>query len=141
MRYIFSYHSAFGILIFTFDVRVWMSFFGVINVRCTTEEEKSNKCCRRNHTILFVRLRETAQEYSFAVISLFVLRENSLSEEEILHDKNFYKIINQSFCLQQWLGCAVKILTLIWVRFLGIRFEVGVERGGVKLPSLSKTSY
>ena len=102
MRYIFSYHSAFGILIFTFDVRVWMSFFGVIKktgttLRCTTEEEKSNKCCRRNHTILFVRLRETAQEYSFAVISLFVLRENSLSEEEILHDKNFYKIINQSF--------------------------------------------
>ena len=29
-------------------------------------------------------------------------------------------------------------LTLIWVRFLVVRFEVG-EGGGVKLPALSKT--
>ena len=33
---------------------------------------------------------------SFAVISLFILREKSLSEREILDNKNFYKIINQS---------------------------------------------
>ena len=67
--YIFNFHS-FGILIFTFDTRVWMTYrFCVIkknwkNVRCTTEEEKSSKCYARNHTI-FVRLRGTAQEYLF----------------------------------------------------------------------------
>ena len=33
------------------------------NVRCNTEGEKSNKCCGRNHTILFVPLTATAQEY------------------------------------------------------------------------------
>ena len=63
------------------------------NVRCTTEERKSNKCCVRNHTILAIRLRGTAQEYLF---SSYILRENPLSEGEILDNKKFYKIINQS---------------------------------------------
>ena len=35
------------------------------NVRCTIEVEKLKKCCERNHTLLFFRLRETAQEYLF----------------------------------------------------------------------------
>ena len=65
--YIFSFQSSFGVLIFTFDMRLWMTYlFCVIknngnNVRCTTEGEKSNKCCARNYTNLFVRLRGTAQ--------------------------------------------------------------------------------
>ena len=102
IRYIFSFHSSFGVLIFTFNMHIWMTcLFCVIKndgnkVRCTTEGEKSNKCCVRNHTILFVSLRGRTQEYSFAVISLFIFRENSLSKGEILDNKIFYKIINQS---------------------------------------------
>ena len=71
------------------------------NVRCTTEGEKSNKSCARSHTKLFVSLRRTAQEYiSLTVISLFILRENSHSEGEILD--NF-----QKFCVQHQLGCVL----------------------------------
>ena len=87
--YIFSFHSSLGILIFTFDMCVWMTYIFCIlknkgnNVRCTTEGEKSNKCCTRNHTILFVCLRGTAQEYLFRSYQLFILRENSLDEGEI----------------------------------------------------------
>ena len=33
--------------------------------RCTTEGEKSKKCYARNHNMLFVPLRGTAQEYLF----------------------------------------------------------------------------
>ena len=62
------------------------------NISCTTEGKKSKKCCVRNHTILFFCLRGTAQE----VISLFILRENSLSERDILGNTIFYEIINQS---------------------------------------------
>ena len=35
------------------------------NIRYTTERELSNKCYVRNHTILFVSLRGTAQEHLF----------------------------------------------------------------------------
>ena len=35
------------------------------DVRCTTDEEKSNKCYAKNNSILFVRLRGTGQEYLF----------------------------------------------------------------------------
>ena len=66
------------------------------NIRCTTEGEKSNKCCARNNAILFVSLRGTAQEYLFAVFSLFILKENSISKGEILDNEFFYKIISQS---------------------------------------------
>ena len=66
------------------------------NVGCTTEGEKSNKCCARNHTILFVSLRGTAQKYLFLSYQSLILRVNSLSKGEILGNKNFYKIINQS---------------------------------------------
>ena len=67
------------------------------NLRCTTEGEKSNKCCARNHTILFVCLRGTVQEHLFhSFTNLFIPRENSLSEGEMLDNENFYKIINQS---------------------------------------------
>ena len=71
------------------------------NVRYTTEGEKSNKCYARNHSILFLRLRGTAKEYLIRNYqSLLILKKNSLSEVEILDNKNFYKIINQNFCLQ-----------------------------------------
>ena len=69
--YIFSFNSSFGVFILTFDIHVWITYlFCVIknnrnNKRCTTEGEKSNKCEARNHTILFIRLRGTAQEYLF----------------------------------------------------------------------------
>ena len=97
--YIFSFHSSFGVLIFPFDMGVWMTYLYCViknngnNVTCTTEGRKSNKCCVRNHTILVIRLRGTVQEYLF---SSYILRENSLSEGEILDNKKFYKIINQS---------------------------------------------
>ena len=69
--YIFSFHFSFGVLVFTFDMRVWITYpFCVTknnrnNVRCTTEGEKSKKCYARNHNMLFVPLRGTAQEYLF----------------------------------------------------------------------------
>ena len=69
--YIFSFHSSFVVLIFTFDMRVSMTHrFCVINnngnnVRCATDGEISNKCYAMNHTRLLVRLRTTAQEYLF----------------------------------------------------------------------------
>ena len=51
--YIFSFHSFFGVLIFTFDMRVWMTYlFCVIknngnNVRCTTEGKSQTNIVRR----------------------------------------------------------------------------------------------
>ena len=82
--YISSFHSSFGALFFTFNTRVWMTYcFSDIknngnNLRCTTEGEKSNKCSARSHTILFVRLRGTAQEYLFCSCqSLHSLRKFS----------------------------------------------------------------
>ena len=45
VRYILSFHPSFGVLIFTFDMGVWMTYvFCVIknngnNVSCTTEEK------------------------------------------------------------------------------------------------------
>ena len=76
------------------------------NVRCTNEGEKSNKCCASNH-ILFVE-EERLRYISYAVISFFIFRENSLSEGKILDDKNVYKIIHQSnFCSQHCLNCVV----------------------------------
>ena len=101
IRYIFCFHSSFSVLIFTFDMHVWMTYlFCVIknnwnNIRCATEGEKSNKCCARNHTLLFVSLREQLKKISVTVISLLIFRENSLSKGEILNNKHFYKIINQ----------------------------------------------
>ena len=42
-------------------------------------------------------LEEQLRNISYAIISLFIiLRENSLSKGEILDNKSFYKIINQS---------------------------------------------
>ena len=69
-RYIFSFHSSFGVLIFTFDMPVCLTYlFCVIknkrdNLRCTTEGEKSSKCAM-NHTILLTSLRGTVQKYLF----------------------------------------------------------------------------
>ena len=71
IRYIFSFHSSFGVLISIFNMHVCMTYFFCIiknngsNVRCTAEGEKPNKCCKRNHTISFVHLRGKAQEYFF----------------------------------------------------------------------------
>ena len=62
--------------------------------------------CVSNH-ILFVE-EERLRYISYAVISFFIFRENSLSEGKILDNKNVYKIINQSnFCLQHCLNCVV----------------------------------
>ena len=38
------------------------------NVTCTIEGGKSRKCCASNHTILFLYLRGTAQEFLFEKI-------------------------------------------------------------------------
>ena len=71
IRYIFSFHRSFGVLIFTFDMCLRMTYLFCIiknirnNITCTTEGEKLNKCCGRNHTILFGCLRGTTQEYLF----------------------------------------------------------------------------
>ena len=100
IRHIFSFHSSYGVLIFISNMYVWIIYFVCIikndvnNIRYATEREISNKCYVRNHTILFVSLKEQLKNISFAVISLFILRENSLSEGEILDNKIFYKIIN-----------------------------------------------
>ena len=96
IKQILSFYSSFGVLTFTFDMHVWITYLFCIiknnenNAKCTTEGEKSSKCCLRNHTI-FVHLKGTAQ---VAVISLFILRENSLRKREIL-DKNLFEMINQ----------------------------------------------
>ena len=44
---------------------------------------------------LFVK-EEQLRNFFFAVISLFIPRENSLSEGKTLDSENFYKIIKQS---------------------------------------------
>ena len=82
-----------------------------------TEGEKLNKCYGRNYTILFVPLEEQLTNISFAVISLFILRENSLSEGEILDNiKIFIKLlISQSLCLQHWLGCVVMLSAFVFL--------------------------
>ena len=77
IRYILSFHSSFVVLILTFDTDFWITYLFCIiknngNNICTTEGEKSNKCVR-NHTIVFFRLRGTAQEYLFCSISLVIL--------------------------------------------------------------------
>ena len=88
-KYVFSFHSSFGVLIFIFNMRVWMNYLfyviknNVSNLRYTSEGEKSSKCCARNHTILFVRLKGTAQEYLFRSF-------------QSLHTKIFCKTISKS---------------------------------------------
>ena len=50
---------------------------------------------------------EELKNISFAVISLFILQENSLSEGETLDNNFITSLTNQNFCLQHWLGCVV----------------------------------
>ena len=92
--YIFSFHSFFGDLIFILDMRVWMTYLFCIeknnmnNVRCTTEGEKSNKCCGRNHIITICSFKRNGSR-----ISRLQLSVSSFLEK--IH-KIFYQIINQS---------------------------------------------
>ena len=65
------------------------------NVKCTAKGEKSNKCYARNHTILFVPVRGTAQEYFCSYQSLHSSKKNHSAKEKF-QIKSFYKIINQS---------------------------------------------
>ena len=58
------------------------------NVKCTAKGEKSNKCYARNHTILFVPVRGTAQEYFLQLSVSSFFKKKSLSEGEI-SDKIF----------------------------------------------------
>ena len=68
------------------------------NIRCTIEGEKSNIVVQGIIPYYLFVYEEQLRNISFTVISLFILRENSLSEGEILDNKNFYKIItNQNF--------------------------------------------
>ena len=75
---VFSFQSSFGVLISTFDMRVWMTYlFCVIKndlpFLCYKEQEQCKayywrrkiKCCARNHTIIFVCSRGTTQEHLF----------------------------------------------------------------------------
>ena len=112
--YIFSFHSSFAVLTFTFDMRVWMNYcFCIIknngnNGRCTTEGEKSNKYCARRHTIFLFVWEEHLRNISFAVISLFILRENSFSEREILDNKNFsFTTLTRLCCLKHQMALHV----------------------------------
>ena len=55
------------------------------NVRRTNEGEKSNKYYAKNHTVLFVCLREIAQEYLFRSYQSLHSSKSSLSEGNILN--------------------------------------------------------
>ena len=94
--YIFSFHSSFGVLIFTFDMRVWMIYLLVSKRTTGTTEDALLKEKNQTNVVQRIIPYYLFVYISFAVISLFILREKSLGEREILDNKNFYKIINQS---------------------------------------------
>ena len=107
IKYIFSFHSSCRVLIFTFDMRIWMTYLFCIiknNKNKIGEKKEKEKNLKeknqtyylRNHIILFVSLRGTDEEYLFPVICFLILRENSLSEGEILDNTFFYKIVHKS---------------------------------------------
>ena len=74
--YSFNFHSSFGVLIFHF----WHAYLNDLlfctiksnenNRRCTTEGEKSNKCCALNHTILFVLFKRNSSGISLSQLSI-----------------------------------------------------------------------
>ena len=102
IRYIFSFHSSFGVLIFTFDMHVWMTYFFCMiknsrdNVDVLLKEKNQTNVVQGIIPHYLLVWGKQLKNISFAVISLFILRENSLSEGEIFDNKNFYNIINQS---------------------------------------------
>ena len=76
ISYVFSFHSSFGVLIFTFDMRVWMTYlFCTIknngnNVRCTAEGEKSNKCARNHTYYVICQFKRNSSKISLSQLSV-----------------------------------------------------------------------
>ena len=103
--YISSFHCSFGVLVFTFDMHVWITYHSCII--------KNN----RNNMMYYGRrkIKQMLSEASYHICSFkrnnsrisllqlsvsYIFKENSLSKGKIVDNKNVMKLLTcQIFCL------------------------------------------
>ena len=106
--HILSFHCSFGVLIFTFDMHVRITYLIRViknngnNVRYTTKKNQTNVKQGIINTISsFRRNCKTFKNISFAVISLLYSYRKFTVWRKNFRQQKFYEIINQSefwFC-------------------------------------------
>ena len=114
MGYIFSFHSSSDVLIFTFDLRAWMTYL-FLHYKEQLEQHKmfywrrqiKQMCEESDHIICSFKRNSSGISLLQLWISSFLERIH-LVKEKFWIIKIFIKsLTNQNFFLQLWLGCVV----------------------------------